>query len=149
MVLVQRVVLFAWTSYDRAIESASKKDKQPIVQEPPLPLLSYLGYCFFLPVFLAGPGIDYKSYRERTSAPLPPGRAQAAIRKTITGLIFVGLFAVLGPSFSYTKILDDSFLSLNPFMKLFFVNLAGFMARTKYYGVWLLACVLLAFKHCP
>lgn len=139
MVLIQRVTLFAWTSYDNALKQTSAKSKKPIVQEASLPLLTYLGYCFCLPVFLAGPGIDYKSYLERTSLPLPPGRSEAAFKKTLTGLVFVAIFAVFGPSFSYTKMLQDSFLSVTPFMRVVYVNLAGLLARTKYYGVWMLA----------
>lgn len=141
MVLIQRVTLFAWTSYDASINQAKSKSKKPVVQQPDLPLLSYLGYCFFLPVFLAGPGIDYRSYVERTSLPVPPGRSEAAFRKTVTGIVFVAVFAVFGPSFSYTKMLEDAFVVMHPAMKLAFVNFAGFMARTKYYGVWLLAYV--------
>lgn len=144
MVLVQRVTLFAWTAYDASEKEAAashKKSKSSPHKEADLPLLSYLGYCFFLPVFLAGPGIDYKSYVERTSSPVPSGRGLAALKQLFVGLVFVGIFASLASSFSYSKMLEDAFLTLHPAMKVAFVNIAGFMARTKYYGVWLIACV--------
>lgn len=86
------------------------------------------------------------------SAPMqksvPAGRWPRAARQVITGFIFTGLFLFSGSKYDYmrlTKPVAAGGVSDLPFgRRMLFIQLAGFMARTKYYGVWSLtdgACV--------
>ncbi len=71
----------------------------------------------------------------------PRARHTAAYRKVVIGLAFLGAFAVLEGRFHYERVLDDDFWYAPGFgwkRKLLFVVMTGFVARTKYYGVWTL-----------
>lgn len=141
MVLVQRLTLFAWTTYDKAEKSrsAGSSKSEKVAKDEALQLLPFLGFCFFLPSFLVGPGIHYDTYMTRTRAPLPPGRFVAASSRFVTGAFFLGAFAMYSGQYSYTKILEPAFLSVHPLMQIVFANLCGLVARFKYYGIWKVA----------
>ena len=41
---------------------------------------------------------------------IPRGRKRAAARKAITGLVFLAVYVLLSPRFSYVQILEDEWL---------------------------------------
>jgi lysophospholipid acyltransferase len=54
----------------------------------------------------------------------------------VIGLAFLGGYSVYGGQASYERILSPSWYTWSWITRLGFINLAGFVARTKYYAVW-------------
>lgn len=116
---------------------------------------------------LVGPYLTYASYTSLvdeslfksvesprpTRRAVPDGRKRVAYRKMLVGLIFLGLFVVLGPSYNFTTALtpwfaqqgffyqyvtprvDDVFLNL---LRIIIFQFFGFVERCKYYAIWTL-----------
>ena len=133
MVLVQKLTVFAWTMFDRDTKTT----------HPPVNFLPFLGYCLFFPTFLVGPGIHYAAYISYTSTPLPTGRFTALAKRLAIGSVAMGIFVMYAGKYSYTVINTESFEGYGKLAKLLFVNMAGVIARTKYYAIWTIACVLI------
>lgn len=83
------------------------------------PLSSYM-IRFYFPGVLVGPYLDYASYVSlideslfKSAKPMrraiPDGRKRVAYRKMLMGLVFLGLFVVLGPSYSFAIALTPWF----------------------------------------
>lgn len=75
----------------------------------------------------------------------PAGRKSAAYRKLLTGVVFMGVYAVFGASYDYSATLDNALWPRSLGRRWLFVQLCGLVARTKYYGAWSLtegACIL-------
>lgn len=80
---------------------------------------------------------------------LPPGRWARAAREVVQGLICTSLFMTLGGKYDYMLLTQPAqqggVNNLSFGRRLIFIQVAGFFARTKYYGVWSLtdgACVV-------
>jgi lysophospholipid acyltransferase len=83
----------------------------------------------YFPGILVGPYLDYASYTSLVDESLfksvegksvkpmrravPDGRKRVAYRKMLTGLAFLGLFVVLGPSFNFGIAITTQFLEQN------------------------------------
>ncbi|PWZ03415.1 MBOAT-domain-containing protein [Testicularia cyperi] len=167
MVAVMNLSTFAWDCYDGQLRSAEQCDesqkKSRITQMPSL--LEFLGYAFYFPGVLIGPSTrfcDYKAWadgslfaspkgKEKANgkgvAAMPSGRVPAAVISLLTGLGFMAVFSLYAPAYSYEKLigLHGGLPGYSWIDTILFVQLAGFMARTKYYGIWSLtdgACIL-------
>ena len=82
---------------------------------------------FYFPGFLVGPHLDYASYISlidgslfdsvKSSKPMPraipDGRKRVAYRKMLMGLLFLGLFVVLSPSYNFAIALTPWFAEQN------------------------------------
>lgn len=78
---------------------------------------------FYFPGVLVGPYLDYASYTslideslfksvestKPTRRAIPDGRKRVAYRKMLTGLVFLGLFVVLNPSYNFAIALTPWF----------------------------------------
>lgn len=78
-------------------------------------LLTPCMISFYFPGVLVGPYLDYASYAslideslfksaesmKPTGRAIPNGRKRVAYRKMLMGLVFLGLFVVLGPSYNF------------------------------------------------
>ena len=80
---------------------------------------------FYFPGILVGPYLDFSEYMEvinetmfqhahvkatlKAGRTVPPGRKRAAYSKMIMGLLFLGVFVVLGPKYSYRYALKPEF----------------------------------------
>lgn len=167
MVAVMNLSTFAWDCYDGQIRTEAQCDdaqkKSRITKMPSL--LEFLGYAFYFPGVLVGPSTRFCDYRAwstgelfaspkgkekaTSSAPasLPRGRIFASVRELLIGLGFVAIYSVYAPAYSYEKLigLHGGLSHLAWYQKLLWIQVAGFMARTKYYGIWSLtdgACIL-------
>jgi lysophospholipid acyltransferase len=116
-----------------------------------------LTFCsFFFPAFLIGPAFDYSTYDslikhtifttpppgtnkeqvKATARRIPYGRKRVAYLHLVIGLVFLGVYAVYGGRGAYSRILTPSWKGWSMLERFGFVQFAGVIARTKYYGVW-------------
>ena len=168
MVAVMNLTTFAWDCYDGQIRTEQQCDesqKQSRITKMP-GLLEFLGYVFYFPGVLIGPATRFCDYRAWSTgelyaspkgkekaatlnrpASLPQGRLFASARQLVAGLGFMAVYSVFAPAYSYEKLigLHGGLGHLAWYQKLVWIQAAGFMARTKYYGIWSLtdgACIL-------
>ncbi|MBW0487826.1 hypothetical protein O181_027541 [Austropuccinia psidii MF-1] len=145
MVLVMKLSTFAWNVYDGQLSSDKLDSYQKSNSVRNFPnLIHFLGYCFFFPSLLVGPAISFNDYHQYTQAihlqiSLPPRRFFHALKKLAIGTSFAILVGLYGSHLSYEKTLEDQFLSKNFFQRFWHLQIAGFLARAKYYLVWSLA----------
>ncbi|KAG0700048.1 MBOAT, membrane-bound O-acyltransferase family-domain-containing protein [Suillus ampliporus] len=154
MVLTMKLTTFAWNVWDgrTAPESLDKWQLQKRVTRYPT-LLEFLGYSFYFPGVLVGPYLDYASYMSlidesifksaegkcnNASRTIPDGRKRVAYRKMLTGLVFLGIFVVLSPSFYYGIAVTPWFLTQGFIYRMAYFQLCGFIERSKYYAIWTL-----------
>ncbi len=74
-----------------------------------------------------------------------PRSATPAMIKMATGLVWVGVFVNFAGTYDHSRLSSDSFLDLSFLHRVFVLHMVGFIARTKYYGVWTItegACIL-------
>ncbi|KIM67664.1 hypothetical protein SCLCIDRAFT_20710 [Scleroderma citrinum Foug A] len=156
MIMTMKLTMFAWNVFDgrRPAEDLDKWQIQKRVTKYPT-LLEFLGFSFYFPSILCGPYIDYASYMSLIDGSLfktasgkakipskrtiPNGRKRVAYRKMLSGLLFLGIFAVLNPKFHYGIFLTPWFLTLNLFQRITLLQLCGFVERCKYYASWTLS----------
>ncbi|CBQ70814.1 conserved hypothetical protein [Sporisorium reilianum SRZ2] len=165
MVAVMNLTTFAWDCYDGQIRTAEQCDdsqRQSRITKMPS-VLEFLGYAFYFPGVLIGPSTrfcDYQAWstgelyaspkgkeKAATAASLPRGRLFASAVSLLAGLAFMAIYSVFAPAYSYEKLigLHGGVAHLAWYQKLLWIQVAGFMARTKYYGIWSLtdgACIL-------
>lgn len=82
---------------------------------------------------------------KETRRRVPYGRKRVAYLQLVLGLTFMGVYATYGSRGNYERILGNDWLRWGWVTRFGFVQLAGVVSRTKYYGVWCLcegACVL-------
>lgn len=163
---------FAWSVYDgqmRREEDCDAQQKSMRITKMPS-LLEFFGYCFYFPGVLIGPSTRFTDYiawsngslylstkgKEKAttsstkSIPLPPaGRIRASMIELGVGVGFMALFAVFGGKYGFERLVlprEEGGITHWPLLKkIAFTQLAGLIARTKYYGIWSLtngACIL-------
>ncbi|KAG6328886.1 hypothetical protein ID866_10203 [Astraeus odoratus] len=155
MVLTMKLTTFAWNVWDgrRPVEDLDKWQLQKRITKYPT-LLEFLGFSFYFPGILVGPYIDYVSYtslvdeslfkiapgeiKKPSKRAIPDGRKRVAYRKMLVGLIFLGLFVVLSPTYHYGVAVTPWFLTLGLFKRILVFQFCGFVERCKYYAVWTL-----------
>lgn len=109
---------------------------------------------FYFPGVLIGPSTRFVDYRAWANGSLygpteilpSSGRIRASLLELLTGLAYMGAWAVLSPRYDYANLIipiDDpgSAKRLGPLARIGYAQLAGLAARTKYYGVWTLTNV--------
>ncbi|KAG9317107.1 MBOAT, membrane-bound O-acyltransferase family-domain-containing protein [Chiua virens] len=151
MVLTMKLTTFAWNVYDgrRAQEDLDKWQLQKRVTKFP-GLLEFLGFSFYFPGVLVGPYLDYASYTSLIDETLfksveskkpmrravPDGRKRVAYRKLLTGLVFLGLFVVMNPSYNFSTVLTPWFAQQSLLYRIILLQFCGFFERSKYYAIW-------------
>jgi lysophospholipid acyltransferase len=111
---------------------------------------------FFFPSVLIGPSLDYATYDNLVLhkiydiAPpgsdeakvkakkrrVPYGRKRVAYLHLVLGLLFTGVYALHGHTADYNRILTPDWYSWSMATRFGFIQFAGLVARTKYYGAW-------------
>jgi hypothetical protein len=97
----------------------------PFPFSPPFVRSHYSQNRFYFPGILVGPYLDFSEYMEvinetmfqhahvkatlKAGRTVPRGRKRAAYSKMIMGLLFLGVFVVLGPKYSYKYALKPEF----------------------------------------
>ncbi|KAI9572388.1 MBOAT, membrane-bound O-acyltransferase family-domain-containing protein [Boletus coccyginus] len=153
MVLTMKLTTFAWNVLDgrRPKEDLDKWQLQKRVVKYPT-LLEFLGFSFYFPGVLVGPYLDYASYAslideslfksvefmKPTRRAIPNGRKRVAYRKMLMGLVFLGLFVVLGPSYNFAIALMPWFAEQTLLYRIAAFQFYGFVERCKYYAIWTL-----------
>ncbi|KAH8999427.1 MBOAT, membrane-bound O-acyltransferase family-domain-containing protein [Lactarius akahatsu] len=154
MVLVMKLTTFAWNTWDgrRPVGDLDKwQTKMRVAKFPSL--LEFLGFSLYFPGILVGPYLEYATYRSLIDGtlfddatnksgprgrPLPDGRKRTAYRKMLLALGFLGIFMGVAPKISFQTAVTDWFLEQSLLYKILVLQLAGFVERSKYYGVWTL-----------
>lgn len=78
--------------------------------------------------------------QEHRKPRVPALRKTVAYQKLATGLTFLAIYALYGGKASHERLLDAKWwYSHSRLWRFGFVQLAGFIARTKYYAVWTVA----------
>ncbi|GAA6038523.1 hypothetical protein JCM8097_004611 [Rhodosporidiobolus ruineniae] len=159
MVMVMKLISFAWSVYDGQRPEAELDATQKATKLDSVPgLLPFLGFALYFPSIMAGPSYTYRAYESFTSHRLyvkeqgstssgkadptviPPGRKRKCLKRFITGIVFLGIFSVYSGQLGMEKLLDKEFVASKTFWQRFLhMNIAGFIARTKYYAVWCIA----------
>ncbi|KAH9813338.1 membrane bound O-acyltransferase protein [Melampsora americana] len=153
MVLVMKLATFAWNVYDGHHRSKSELDSyQASTSIDRLPnLLEFLSYCFFFPCLLVGPAISFKDYSrfvQRDNRSLPSNRFINSFKSLSLGFIFAGLVGIYGSTWSYEKMVEDNFRNQSWLKRFLHVQISGFMARSRYYLVWLFAQASVTISGC-
>ncbi|KAM0792801.1 hypothetical protein ACM66B_002570 [Microbotryomycetes sp. NB124-2] len=161
MVLCMKLISFAWSVYDGQQPDAELDATQRSTKISDVPgLIPFLGYTLFFPSLLAGPSFSYSAYQAWTSHALfkkeseadkqktwpktsrsiiPDGRRRKAVKRLVTGLAYLAVYSVYSWTFAYDRMLEPTFRAKLWYQRIGFMQLAGFIARTKYYAVWCIA----------
>ncbi|KAI8621756.1 membrane bound O-acyl transferase, partial [Chytriomyces sp. MP71] len=104
-------------------------------------LSDFLGYLFFMPAFFVGPAFPFSTYLKWTKELPPynsiPSPAIPALKALFLGAFCTFLYMRFDDDWSYTHLLDPAFLARTTLLqRILFVQAAGLLMRTKYYGVW-------------
>ncbi|TEB29423.1 endoplasmic reticulum protein [Coprinellus micaceus] len=155
MVLVMKLTTFAWNVYDgrRKEEELDKWQLAKRVTQYPS-LLEFLGYSFYFPGILVGPYLDFAEYMDVVNETMfthpdvrpkikpgrktPSYRKRAAYTRMLLGLVYLGIFVVLGPTFNFAAGLKPEFLQKNLLTRIISFQLNGPVERCKYYAIWTL-----------
>ncbi|SCV72442.1 BQ2448_3979 [Microbotryum intermedium] len=162
MVLCMKLISFAWSVYDgqQPIDELDSTQRASRIVEVP-GLVPFLGYALFFPSILAGPSFTFASYTAWTSHALylketglrvgaassasrprdviPEGRRRKAAKRFVTGAVYLGIFSMYSYAYAYQRMLEPPVRVLPLWKRIGFMQIAGFVARTKYYGVWCIA----------
>ncbi|KAK4049456.1 Lysophospholipid acyltransferase [Microbotryomycetes sp. JL201] len=161
MVLCMKLISFAWSVYDGQQPDAELDATQRSTKISKVPgIIPFLGYTLFFPSVLAGPSFSYSAYQAWTSHALfkkeseadkqktwprtsrsliPDGRRRKAVKRLVTGLAYLAVYSVYSWTFAYDRMLEPTFLAKVWYQRIGFMQIAGFIARTKYYAVWCIA----------
>lgn len=175
MVLTMNLTSFAWSVYDGRIRRESECDpQQKSMRISRMPsFLEFLGYCFYFPGVLIGPSTRFTDYLAWADGSLylstkgkekangltsdssssmrspPAGRIRASMIELTIGLSFMAAFALFGSKYGFERLVlseqQGGIKEWSLIKKIAFTQLAGLIARTKYYGIWSLtngACIL-------
>lgn len=126
-------------------------------------VLDYAAYVLFFPSLFAGPAFDYREYERWLDCSIfdvtvkdakhggtkkkrkIPKSSGPATKKAIFGLLWVLAFTKLSSMYPNELYTGDSFLQYGIARRWWLIYVFGFVARTKYYGIWSLtegACIL-------
>ncbi|CAI2174231.1 19062_t:CDS:2 [Funneliformis geosporum] len=136
---------------------------------PSIPsILEFLGYIFFFGGFLVGPAFEFMDYRRFTNMEMfrienkkqqvklvnpnnnndkyhVPNGFIPAMSKLSFGIFWILCLVTLGNKYPFDWTVTEEFKNISFLDKLFYIQLASFCARFKYYIVWLVAegsCIL-------
>ncbi|KAK0453129.1 endoplasmic reticulum protein [Armillaria borealis] len=150
MVLTMKLTTFAWNVYDgrRPVQDLDKWQTSKRIPTFPS-LLEFLGYAFYFPGVLVGPYLEFVDYmeliteklyeghiKENAKRNLPSGRKRVAYRKMVEGLVYLGIFVLLGAKYNFATILTPWFAEQSMWLLCF--QPYGTLERSKYYAVWTL-----------
>ncbi|TFK74475.1 MBOAT-domain-containing protein [Pluteus cervinus] len=155
MVLTMKLTTFAWNVWDgrRPAEDLDKWQMAKRIQKYPS-LLEFLGYAFYFPGILVGPYLDFAEYKDlideslfkdpkvleksRSGRTIPDGRKRVAYLKMFMGLVYLGIFVVLGGSHNFSTTLEPWFAKKDLLTRIALFQIYGPLERSKYYAIWTL-----------
>src|SRR6266550_1781220 len=111
-------------------------------------------FRFYFPGLLVGPYLDYQEYSDlinettfrklevrdkaKIGRLIPKGRKRVAYMKMLMGLIYLGIFVVLGGTHNFAVALTPWFASKPLLFRIVAFQVYGTLERTKYYAIWTL-----------
>ncbi|KAF6762379.1 endoplasmic reticulum protein [Ephemerocybe angulata] len=144
MVLTMKLTTFAWNVYDgrRKEEELDKWQLSKRVTKYPS-ILEFLGYSFYFPGILVGPYLDFAEYMDLVNETmfLASRRSVQAYTRMLLGLIYLGVFVVLGPTYNYACCFDTLVASKSLLNRIIYFQAFGPVERCKYYAIWTLTRV--------
>ncbi|KAI9266628.1 MBOAT, membrane-bound O-acyltransferase family-domain-containing protein [Phascolomyces articulosus] len=154
MVLIFKVSSFGFNVADGRYGAVTDFNKRMKIDRYPS-LIEYFGWLCFFGGFYVGPTCEYMDYYRYTNyfflssdkhlSPYKP-----ALKKVLLGVIFAGLMSTIGAKYTYFRMMEVDYLAM-PFYKRFIAfELSGFVTRSKFYCVWMLAegsCILSGFGY--
>ncbi|KAI9266575.1 MBOAT, membrane-bound O-acyltransferase family-domain-containing protein [Phascolomyces articulosus] len=155
MVAIIKLSSFGFNITDGRSNNATTayNERMKIVHYPSL--IEFFGWICFFGGFLVGPTSEYMDYyrytntffisKERYISPYA-----ATLRQITLGIIAAIVMILVGHTYNYSRMLDDTFLNIPLYKKLVFLNVVGLVERCKFSCIWLLAeggCVLSGFGY--
>ncbi|KAJ3060017.1 lysophospholipid acyltransferase, partial [Quaeritorhiza haematococci] len=151
MIWVMKISSFAWAVYDgtRPDEDLFEDQKTKAIRKIPS-LLEFLAFVFFFGGWLVGPNIEYAHYHLFMNGLPPfdraPSQAVPTLKALGLGLVCMGIYLTFGKTWDHNRVITDPSYDSRPlWWKFLFIQIAGAVARNKYYGAWKIAegaCVL-------
>ncbi|KAI8848454.1 MBOAT, membrane-bound O-acyltransferase family-domain-containing protein [Chytridium lagenaria] len=144
MVLVIKLSAFGWSVHDatRPESELSKEQKIKAVYKFPS-LLEYFGFVFFFPSFLVGPALEFRDYQAFINVEAPFDQMPSRIIPVLTSLFWAAvalfLYVKCAVPWSFYWALTPEYLQLSIFQRWCFLQMAGFVSRTKFYVAWKLS----------
>ncbi|KAI9810983.1 MAG: lysophospholipid acyltransferase [Pycnora praestabilis] len=166
MVLIMKLTAFCWNVHDGRLPQKDLSDFQKERALPQLPsILDYAAYVLFFPSLFAGPAFDYVEYRrwiETTMFEVPPGMDPSkmpptrkkrkiprsgtpAAWKAAAGIFWILAFLKFSTWYNNDLVLGTQYMRYGFLRRVWILEMLGFTARLKYYGVWALtegSCIL-------
>ncbi|TGZ81040.1 MBOAT-domain-containing protein [Ascodesmis nigricans] len=164
MVLVMKLSAFCWNLYDGTLPIQELNDFQKDRRIEKLPnLLNYTAYVFFFPSLFAGPAFDYREFERWLDCSMfnmevpdvkrggmkkkrkIPKSSVPATYKAVEGIVWILAFTWLSAKYPAELYTGDEFTKYGMLRRYWLIYVFGFVARTKYYGIWSLtegACIL-------
>ncbi|KAI0301858.1 MBOAT, membrane-bound O-acyltransferase family-domain-containing protein [Multifurca ochricompacta] len=136
MVLVMKLTTFAWNVWDgrRPTEDLDKwQTKMRVTKFPSL--LEFLGFSLYFPGVLVGPYLEYATYSSLVDGTQFNG---TTYRKMLFALGYLGIHMGVAPKISFHTAVTGWFLEQSLPYRILIIQIAGFVERSKYYGVWTL-----------
>ncbi|KAI9593389.1 MBOAT, membrane-bound O-acyltransferase family-domain-containing protein [Syncephalis fuscata] len=154
MILVIKLTSFAFNVQDgrQDEKQLNEHQKEKRITEMPS-LLEYMGYIFYFGSFLVGPACEFTDYRNfctmemfKTKGKIHrPSGLLESFKCLAQSIISVGLLVGCDPLFSIKYCLTEDYQHSSLLYKLSYLQMAGALARFKYYFIWKLSegvCVL-------
>nr|XP_022910561.1 membrane-bound O-acyltransferase domain-containing protein 2 [Onthophagus taurus] len=163
MIITQKVTSLAFCLHDGLTKNDSDLSKtQQFYAIKKIPsALEYFSYALQFPSLMAGPALYYKDYidfidgnnflsAQSSSSQMAtqngnrmvfePSAKRAVAKKVVMAMISVVIFVKFIPSYSIQGVKDDDFVQKSSLLyKLFYLHMATFLVRCKYYFAWLFA----------
>nr|XP_002120717.1 membrane-bound O-acyltransferase domain-containing protein 2 [Ciona intestinalis] len=149
MVITQRITSLSFSiadGFSNRHDLLSDNQKKHAVRKIPS-FTEYFSYSFCFLGIIAGPLVFYNHFmehmrpkRDEDGKPVSsPSSIVAVTTKWCMGLIFIAVFWIGGEYLPPTLSMDPQYISTTPlWRRMFYVYFSMFVARSKYYGVWLI-----------
>jgi lysophospholipid acyltransferase 5 len=157
-ILVLRLIGIGFDLYDghRPPETLSGENKKVALERCPT-VLEFFGHTLFPASFMVGPQFPMKRYQDFVAGKFGEGGAapdsvKAAVTRFGLGLLYLGIFQVLGLVVSDEYIYSEEFGQLGFFRKMVLMGIWGRFTLYKYISCWLLtegACILFGSLSVP
>jgi lysophospholipid acyltransferase 5 len=157
-ILVLRLIGIGFDLYDghRPPETLSGENKKVALERCPT-VLEFFGHTLFPASFMVGPQFPMKRYQDFVAGKFgeggeAPDSVKAAVTRFGLGLLYLGIFQVLGLVVSDEYIYSEEFGQLGFFRKMVLMGIWGRFTLYKYISCWLLtegACILFGSLSVP
>eukprot|EP00708_Paratrimastix_pyriformis_P002683 GAFH01001435.1.p1 GENE.GAFH01001435.1~~GAFH01001435.1.p1 ORF type:complete len:498 (-),score=101.92 GAFH01001435.1:142-1611(-) len=141
MIISQKCISSAWDIYDGLPENGDKvmgrhTQACKIVQMPTF--LEYMGYIFFPPTLVVGPGFEMAYYLNACKTKAPSRRFKDALRCYVVAPPMLLPYFVKMP-WTSEGLLAAEFRQHSLLYRMMYMHILAWVARFRYYGIWMMA----------